>query len=110
ESGRVLLRHARPRYAAAPWPTIAPPRTVAGDFFESVPAGDLYLLRFILHDWNDEDCIRILKNCRRAMLPNSRVVLVESYLGRMGEEVGHEIADTQGAIIDLHMFVVVGGR
>ena len=45
---------------------------VAGDFFESVPAGDLYLLRFILHDWSDEDCIRILKNCRRAMLPLMR--------------------------------------
>jgi precorrin-6B methylase 2 len=54
---------------------------VAGDFFESVPAGDLYLLRFILHDWNDEDCIRILKNCRRAMMPGSRLVVIESFLG-----------------------------
>jgi hypothetical protein len=34
---------------------------IAGDFFESVPEGDLHLLRFILHDWNDEDCVRILK-------------------------------------------------
>jgi hypothetical protein len=83
---------------------------VAGDFFESVPEGDLYLLRFILHDWNDEDCLRILKNCRRAMRPGGRLVLVESFLGRVGQEVGHDIADTQGAIVDLHMFVVVGGR
>jgi hypothetical protein len=83
---------------------------VAGDFFESVPAGDLYLLRFILHDWNDEDCIRILKNCRRAMLPGSRLVIIESFLGRMGQAVSDDIADIQGAIIDLHMFVAVGGR
>jgi O-methyltransferase domain/Dimerisation domain len=79
---------------------------VAGDFFESVPEGDLYLLRFILHDWNDEDCIRILNNCRRAMLPGSRLVLVESFLGRVGQDVSHDIADIQGAIIDLHMFVL----
>jgi precorrin-6B methylase 2 len=67
---------------------------VAGDFFESVPEGDLYLLRFILHDWNDEDCVRILKSCRRAMLPSSRLVLVESFLGRVGQEVSHDIART----------------
>ena len=44
------------------------------------------------------------------MLPNSRLVLVESFLGRVGQDVSHDIADTQGAIIDLHMFVAVGGR
>lgn len=83
---------------------------VAGDFFESVPEGDLYLLRFILHDWNDGDCIRILKNCRRAMLPNSRLVIIECFLGRVGQEGSHDMADTQGAIIDLHIFLLVGGR
>jgi len=83
---------------------------VAGDFFESVPEGDLYLLRFILHDWNDADGIRILNNCRRAMRPRSRVVLVEAFLGRVGQEVSPAIADMQGALIDLHMLVLVGGR
>ena len=83
---------------------------VTGDFFESVPEGDLYLLRFILHDWNDDDCIRILKNCRSALLPGGRLIIVESFLGRVGQEVSHDVADIQGAIIDLHMFVVAGGR
>jgi hypothetical protein len=83
---------------------------VAGDFFESIPAGDLLLLRFILHDWNNEDCLRILRNCRRAMLPGGKLVLVESFLGQVGQEMDPHIADTQGAIVDLHMFVVVGGR
>jgi hypothetical protein len=83
---------------------------IAGDFFESVPAGDLYLVRFILHDWNDEDCVRILKNCRRAMMPGGRLVVVESFLGRVGQAASDDIADIQGAIIDLHMLTLVGGR
>jgi len=83
---------------------------VAGDFFDSVPAGDLYLLRFILHDWSDADCLRILTNCRRAMRPRGRLVLVEAFLGRVGQDVGPDMADMQGALIDLHMFVAAGGR
>jgi hypothetical protein len=50
---------------------------VAGDFFEHVPSGDLYLLKFILHDWDDASCHRILSNVRRAMTPRSRLVIVE---------------------------------
>ncbi|WP_280402869.1 methyltransferase [Nocardia carnea] len=51
----------------------------AGDFFESVPAdGDLYVLKHILHDWNDEECIRILRRCREMMLPGSRLLVAES--------------------------------
>ena len=83
---------------------------LVGDFFESVPAGDLYLLRFILHDWDDEACIRILRNCRRAMLPGGRLILVEAFLGRMNQKAGHDIADIQGEIIDLHLLMLVGGK
>ena len=83
---------------------------VAGDFFEAVPAGDLYLLRFILHDWSDEACVQILRNCRRAMLPGGRLIVVEAFLGRVGQKAGHGIADIQGEIIDLHLFMLVGGR
>ena len=38
---------------------------VGGDFFESVPPADLYLLKFILHDWDDERAITILQRCRK---------------------------------------------
>jgi hypothetical protein len=82
---------------------------IAGDFFEYVPNGDLHLLRFILHDWSDEDCVGILGNCRRAMASDGRLVVVESFLGRMGQETEDNIADAQGAIVDLHMLVVAGG-
>jgi len=50
---------------------------VAGDFFEHMPSADLYLLKFILHDWDDASCHRILSNIRRAMTPKSRLVIVE---------------------------------
>lgn len=52
-----------------------------GDFLHGVPAGaDLYLLVRVLHDWPDEDCVRILKNCRSAMPHQGRVLIVEQLL------------------------------
>jgi predicted O-methyltransferase YrrM len=51
---------------------------VGGDFFKVLPAGgDVYALKFILHDWPDQECIRILKNCRQAMTTGGRVLVVE---------------------------------
>lgn len=53
----------------------------SGDFFKEVPAGgDIYLLKFILHDWSDEECVRILRNCGRAMAAGGRVLVVESII------------------------------
>src|SRR5690606_37704939 len=51
---------------------------IEGDFFTSVPGGaDTYLLKGIIHDWTDEEAIRILSNCRKAMTPNAKLLLVE---------------------------------
>ena len=56
---------------------------VPGSFFESVPGGcDAYLLKNVLHDWDDARCARILLNVRRAMSPGGRLLLVESLLER----------------------------
>ena len=55
-------------------------RLEAGDFLQAVPTGaDAYLMRYILHDWDDESCIKILTNCRVAS-KNSKVLLVERVL------------------------------
>jgi len=77
---------------------------VGGNFFDSVPAGgDAYLLQFILHDWDDEHALTILRNCRRAMGPQSRLLLIEAVLPP---------GDTPalGKLLDLEMLVVCGGR
>jgi hypothetical protein len=53
-------------------------RTESGNFFTSVSAGaDLYALKFILHDWPDDKCVSILRNCRKAMAPGAKVLIVE---------------------------------
>ncbi|WP_046869501.1 methyltransferase [Microvirga massiliensis] len=54
---------------------------VGGDFFRSVPAGgDAYILKRILHDWNDQCCVQILHTCRAAMGESSRVLVVDAVI------------------------------
>lgn len=59
---------------------------IGGDMFESVPSGDVIFLKWILHDWSDECCLKILQNCREA-LPNDdgKVVIVEYLLPKTPE-------------------------
>jgi hypothetical protein len=77
---------------------------VGGDFFEAVPpGGDVYLLKSILHDWEDDDCRRILRTVRAAMTPGTPLLIVERDLGRPNER-----ADAK--FIDLTMLVAPGGR
>jgi len=77
---------------------------VAGDFFESVPSGgDAYILKWIIHDWNEEQSIAILKNCHQAMVDNGRLLLVESVIPPGNEP-------HLGKFMDLNMLVMTGGR
>jgi len=74
-----------------------------GNFFEAVPAGgDLYLLKFVLHDWDDERSGEILNNIRRVIDPSGRLVVVEIVLPPMNEP-------HIGPLIDLNMMVMTGG-
>lgn len=50
---------------------------VGGDFFASVPAGDVYLLKYVLHDWDDESAVRILRTCRDSLNPGGRILVAE---------------------------------
>lgn len=78
-------------------------RFVAGDFFERVPEGaDIHLLKFILHDWNDEESIRVLRSCRAALPPEGRVLIIESI-------VPEEISPGFVYLMDLNMLVMTGG-
>lgn len=51
---------------------------VGGDMFESVPSGDAVFMKYILHDWDDERCIQILKNCMKAVPEDGKVILAEN--------------------------------
>ena len=80
-------------------------RVEHGDFFAAVPAGgDAYVMKHILHDWDDERAVRILANIKTAMGGrNGRVVLLESVLPKGN-------APDFGKIIDLEMMAMPGGR
>lgn len=53
----------------------------SGSFFDQIPdSADIYMLTWILHDWSDEDCVRILRACRKAMGPHSRLLIGEDIL------------------------------
>jgi hypothetical protein len=83
-------------------------RAVVGDFFEDVPdGGDVYLLRHILHDWDDESCLRILRACRRAMPDTARLVIVETLMAAPDADQATRRA---AALMDLYMMSVVDGR
>ena len=62
-------------------PVAARCEIVGGDFFESVPTGaDGYVLSHVIHDWSDEKALRILHNCRRAIRPGGKILLIEGVL------------------------------
>jgi hypothetical protein len=78
---------------------------VGGDFFERVPTGaDAYLLKFILHDWEDERCAQILQTCRASVPPEAKLLLVESVLAPDGGPL------TDAVFGDVTMIVHTGGR
>jgi hypothetical protein len=77
---------------------------VAGDFFESVvPGGDAYVLKWIVHDWDDQRALRILGRCRQALPDAGRLLLVETVL-----PPGN--TPSPGKLADLAMMVWTGGR
>ena len=80
-------------------------RTEGGDFFASVPAGaDAYLMKHILHDWDDERCLLILGHIRRAMAPGGRLLIIEQVIPPGNDPF-------PGKLLDLNMLVMTeGGR
>jgi hypothetical protein len=79
--------------------------TVGGDFFKSVPAGDAYIMKHIIHDWDDEHAITILKNCHAAMSKSGarKLLLVEMILGERNEM-------HPSKFLDIEMLMLPGGR
>lgn len=77
---------------------------VAGSFFDSVPAGgDAYVLKHIIHDWDDEKAVQILRNVRTAMNPGAKVLIVETV-------VPDDDREHLSKLVDLEMLVAATGR
>jgi O-methyltransferase domain/Dimerisation domain len=75
-----------------------------GNFFERVPrGGDVYLLSHIIHDWAEDQCLSILRNCRQAMNPGSRLLIIETVLP--ADNTPHP-----GKMVDIVMLVAPGGQ
>jgi O-methyltransferase domain len=75
---------------------------VAGDFFAAVPAADLYLLKTVLHDWQDDQATSILRNCRSATHDGGRALVVETVIGEIGKP-------DFATLSDMGMLCVTGG-
>ena len=76
---------------------------VAGDMFSEVPSSDAYIMKMILHDWNDEECVKILSNIQKASPAGGRVLVVE-----------HVVPDPEtphfSKLFDIHMMCALTGR
>jgi len=75
---------------------------VGGDFFAAVPAGDCIILSAVISDWDDAKSVAILENCRRALAPEGRLLLLERLLAP-------EEPAPQSVFMDLQMLVIGGG-
>jgi hypothetical protein len=76
---------------------------LAGDMFQEVPGADAYIMKMILHDWSDEECVKILSNIQKASPANGRILIVEHVVP--GPEVPHF-----SKLFDIHMMCALTGR
>jgi len=77
---------------------------VAGNFFKAVPeGGDAIVMKWIIHDWNDEQSVEIMKNCHRALPESGKLILIEAVIPGTSEP-------HFGKFMDLNMLVMTGGR
>ncbi|HZI93877.1 MAG TPA: methyltransferase [Patescibacteria group bacterium] len=79
-------------------------KMMPGDFFISVPEGaDAYIMKYILHDWDDDACVTILKHCRQSMAIGGRVLVVDTVIPPGNRR-------HWGKLLDINMLVATGGR
>lgn len=98
-----VIEQARPLFEAAG--LAGRSRLIAADFFNEAPGGaDVYVLKSVLHDWDDERCRAILRTCRKAMSSAARLLIVERVLPERASD------DAGTIMLDLHMMTVLGGR
>jgi len=78
---------------------------VGGNMFAAVPPAEIYVMKHIIHDWEDDYCTTLLKNCHQNMQGNGRVVCVDSVVPPMGDTGG-----PSNKMLDLLMLAGINGR
>jgi hypothetical protein len=97
-----VIERAKERIQAAGLPDRC--QLVPGSFFDAVPEGaDAYVMRHIIHDWDEDKCLTILRNCHRAMSPASKLLVIEGVIPPGNEPF-------QGKFLDLQMLLIPGGK
>ena len=76
---------------------------VPGDMFQAVPPADAYMIKRVIHDWNDQECLQILSTMHRAAPQHGRVLLIEQVVP--GPDTPHF-----SKLFDMHMMIGVTGR
>ena len=76
---------------------------IGGDFFVDVPEGDVYLLKQVLHDWNDEQCRTLLANCARRLAGGGRIYIIEMV-------IPDDNSPSFASLMDLNMMLMLPGR
>lgn len=76
---------------------------LAGDMFDKVPSSDMYVMKMILHDLNDEECTKILSNIQKASTTDARLLIVEHVVP--GPQTPHF-----SKLFDIHMMCALTGR
>ncbi|KAI4317421.1 hypothetical protein L6164_025289 [Bauhinia variegata] len=80
---------------------------IGGDMFASVPKGDAIMLKAVLHNWEDEACVEILRNCYKALPENGKVIVVEKVIPETPEATD---ASKLASVIDNLMLIIVNGK
>ena len=90
-----------------PAPVVVAPRLeyLGQNIFEHVPPADTYIMKHIIHDWDDEHCLRLLRNCHDSMQGAGRLICVDSVLPPMGDPSG-----TPAKFLDLLMMAGIRGK
>uniref|UniRef100_A0A804Q4S6 O-methyltransferase ZRP4 n=1 Tax=Zea mays TaxID=4577 RepID=A0A804Q4S6_MAIZE len=88
-------------------PTDTTVKYIAGDMFESIPSANVVFLKWILHDWGDAECVKILKNCKKAIASQEegKVVILDMVVGAGSSDEKH--VETQ-IVFDLFMMFING--
>ena len=73
--------------------------------FEFVPPADIYIMKHIVHDWEDEKCVRLLEKCRSALQGKGRVICVDAVLPPMGNTAG-----MTAKLLDIVMLIFATGK